>query len=75
MCRLLKNEGLVESVEPKGRGTGRTRKGVTWRNTNAGRAFLNNRVLPNKLSDAQKKALSRQLGSPIMAQKPKVTSI
>lgn len=37
ICNLLASEGLVEPKAPKGRGTGRTRKGKTWGITGRGR--------------------------------------
>jgi len=57
ICRLLEAEGLVESVDPKGRGTGRTRKGVTWRLTSRGRGAANRLEMEGKLTAAQKKTL------------------
>ncbi len=59
VCRILEKEGLVESVMPRDRGTGRTKKGTTWRLTSRGRARVTQLQMEGKLTAAEKRALSK----------------
>ncbi len=63
ICRLMLNEGLLESVMPKGRGTGRKRKGMTWRLTGRGRALANELSRTSLLTNAEKKNLGKSFSS------------
>ncbi len=56
ICNLLASEGLVEPKAPKGRGTGRTRKGKTWSITGRGRNAISQ---DGRLTNAERSQLAR----------------
>ncbi len=59
ICQLLKDDGFVVSKMPKDRGTGRSRKGLTWMLTGKGRVFANNLANEGQPTAAQRRSIAK----------------